>query len=135
MPQNSEAISYYLGAIRRGDKGEENAIHRLVELGDEVIPFLSASFATEKNPDVRATLLRVARMTNAPASLSLFAQALEDWSPTVWKGALDGLVAAANSEALLIAQHGKGRADAQKGEWIDEAIDQIQEAMRLTTGD
>jgi hypothetical protein len=54
---------------------------------------------------------------------------LNDTEPSVWKEALDGLVTLGGPTALDVICQGRGRTNAEKAEWLDEAIAQIIDAI------
>ena len=64
--------------------------------------------------------------------MPLLGSALADSADSVWKEALDGLVAIGGPEALQALRQARARLttdarDSNKREWIDEAVDQINE--------
>jgi HEAT repeat protein len=122
-----EQTSRYLAALHGADR--ENAHHRLIELGPEVIPLVTTRFQIESDQSVRSTLINIAWRTNSPAALPLLKEALDDSDPGIWKEALDGLIALGGPSALDVMRQVRARAKAEKAEWLEEAIEQIIEAM------
>jgi len=112
----------------------ENAYHRLIELGSEIISMVTTCFETERDPAIRSTLVNIAWRADSSRAFPLLQQALNDTEPSVWKEALDGLIAVGGSSALDVLRQARARAKAEKAEWLDEAIEQIPEAM-TDTGD
>ena len=120
-----EQVSQYLAALHGTDR--ENAYHRLIELGPEVIPLVTTRFQSERDPSVRSTLVNIAWRANLSGALPLLKDALDDSEPGVWKEALDGLSAVGGSSALVVLRQARAPAEAEKAEWLDEAIEQITE--------
>jgi HEAT repeat protein len=79
---------------------QQNAYHRLVELGADVIPLLASSFSVESDSSIRSALAKIAWRTNSPSAIPFLAEALDDDEPDVWKEALDGLVSLGGRSAL-----------------------------------
>jgi hypothetical protein len=52
-----QQVSDYIQSLRGSNS--ENAYHRLVELGADVIPFLVRGFKSESDPAVRSTLVKI----------------------------------------------------------------------------
>jgi len=99
----------------------------LIELGPEVIPLVTTRFQSERDPSVRSTLVNIAWRANLSGALPLLKDALDDSEPGVWKEALDGLSAVGGSSALVVLRQARAPAEAEKAEWLDEAIEQITE--------
>lgn len=123
MATFDEQALQYLAALHGTDR--ENAHHSLIELGQGVIPLLTVRFANERDPAIRSTLVNVAWQIDASSALALPKDALNDAEPRVWKEALDGLNAVGESVAVEIIRDVRKRADTEKAEWLDEAIEQI----------
>ena len=90
---------------------------------------VTTHFRTEPDSSIRSTLLNIAWQTNSSDAFPLMAEALNDTEPRVWKEALDGLVTLGGTTALDVIRQGSGRTNAEKAEWLDEAIEQITDAM------
>src|SRR5437764_15488506 len=76
------------------------AYHALVELGPVILPELAAPLADSRDARLRASLVQIARQLRSEEAVGLFAAALEDPAPLVWKEALDGLVSLASPAAV-----------------------------------
>jgi len=127
-----EQIEHYLDALHGTDR--ENAYHRLIELGPKVVPVVTTRFQAEREPAVRSMLVNIAWRTNLSGALPLLKDALDDSEPGVWKEALDGLTALGGRTALDVMRRARVRASVEKAEWLDEAIEQITDAL-IGTGD
>ena len=125
-----EYIRFYLGRLRAGD--HDAPFHSLLELGPRVVPRLVDAFRTESSSRVRAELVRIIWNTRAPGIVPFLGQALDDIDAEVWKSALDGLVAAGSSEAVMVLQANLARTFAdlrsqvEFRSWVEEAIAQIE---------
>jgi len=117
----------------RGPRGAD-AECSLVELGEPAIPMLIDAYARERDAAVRASLVRVLWQTREPSVMPALASALLDADSRVWKQALDGIVTLgghAAVETLAAARETVSRFDdaRTRREWIDEAAEQVREAM------
>jgi len=127
-------VDHYL--LEFGSAEWAHAFHRLVELGPVALPFLRSRFDEARDPALRAEIVIVAQQWHSADALALFAQALEDGRPPVWKAALDGLVdlatpqACAVLERALSAPRPQGRAADDFEAWLREALAQVREALR-----
>jgi hypothetical protein len=130
---SNEAISHYIHALRGHDR--ENAYHRLIELGADIIPQLVTSYALDVNISFRATLLKIAWRTESPRAIPFLAEALDDGEPGIWKEALDGLVALGSQSALDVVRDARVRANAEKSEWLSEAVEQMTKAISNSGND
>ena len=117
-----QQVSHYVAALRGAAR--ENAYHSLIELGPQVIPLVMAHFRREYDPAIRATLVNIAWRTNSSDAVPLLTEALNDVDPSVWKGALDGLVNLGGPDALEVIRQARRQAP-EKAEWLEEAIEQI----------
>jgi hypothetical protein len=122
-----EQASDYLRALRGKDR--ENAYHRLIELGADVIPLVAMSFKLETDPSIRSTLVNIAWRTDPSRALPFLKEALDDGEPGVWKEALDGLTALGGESALDVVRQARVRTVAEKSDWLDEAIQQIADSV------
>jgi hypothetical protein len=118
---------HYIEALR-GDEWE-NAFHRLIELGEDSLDLVATAFRTELSTDQRRLLLRVLWQTRSDRARRYLEEALNDSRSSLWKEALDGLSALGGQPALDALRDARQRANAEKAEWLDEAIEQIAEAM------
>ena len=128
-----EDIEYYLNEAKNGDF--DNAYHCLLESPSHLLPDLEDAYRGEVDPEIRALIVEAVWQHRSPASVEFLAVALLDPHPDVWKQALDGLVCLASPESKRILELAKNRVagqDAILGDWIAEAIDQVDE--RLTAG-
>lgn len=112
--------------VALGSSSREDAWHRLIEVGPEVIPVLTHHFDSEQSADIRAILVNVAWRTSPAGSLVLLRKALSDHDESVWKEALDGLVTLGGSAALLVLEKERKISTSNKLAWIDESIKQVE---------
>jgi hypothetical protein len=130
---NQEYATRSCIAALRGDRWED-AYHTLIELGAEAIPGIAEAFRDPSQNDLRRILLRIAWQARSSSVVSLLSEGLEDQDRSVWKEALDGLTALGTDPALDVIRNARCRANAEKTEWLDEAIDQIT-AAKAETGE
>jgi len=110
--------------------GWASAYHRLIELGPQVLPELEKKVGASRDRRFRAALVELAGQLHSEDALPLFATALRDPSPGVWKAALDGLVALASPASLLVLEEAAqreppGDVDLPEWEaWVREALQQ-----------
>jgi hypothetical protein len=88
---------------------KDEALFKLLEIPDDLLPVLAAAFRTEHNPALRAFLVRVAWQRQDPNALHFMAEALNQTDEEVWQAALDGLVTFACPEALGVLMAAKTR--------------------------
>jgi HEAT repeat protein len=124
----SVLVDHYL---REWDSREwAAAYHALIQLGPDVVPLLQERMAETAEGALRAALVEVARQTGAAQAVPLFAAALHDPEPAVWKEGLDGLVSLSSPEAVAVltealAQDPPGRTAPEDWRgWLEEALDQ-----------
>jgi HEAT repeat protein len=122
------AVDYYIEKARSGDG--DGAFHGLRELGADAVPAVQEAYRSEPDPPVRAVLVRAIWEHRDPSVIDFLAEAVQDRDPGVWKEALDGLVTLATpaTERVLERIIGSGR-DAERRDWIGEAIGQIRDAI------
>jgi HEAT repeat protein len=104
------------------------------DFGEKALPYFIAAFMAENCPERRELLIRVIWQFRTPAVLPALAIALNDPSVEVWKNALDGLVAIGGDQArrILIDAGAKAaaiQAEAEKLEWINEALTQLTDSV------
>ena len=98
----------------------------LDELDVQALPILEQYAVSEQDEDVRAILVEAVWQYRRPESIPFLAQMLKDPSKKVWKAAIDGLVTFGTDDALLALKTAKARTSAKQLEYIDEAIDQLE---------
>jgi HEAT repeat protein len=127
-------INEILERYRNGEK--EAAFFDLLEMPGDVLHELTRAFQTERFPEIRAFLVKVAWQRRQKSVLPFLGEALNDMQETVWQEALDGLVTFASPEALEILRQAHSRkftseAAAERFRlWLEEAIQQVQEVIR-----
>ena len=120
--------------------GWASAYHSLVELGPQVLPELEKQLAMSRDRTFRIALVELARQLHSDDALRLFAAALRDASPEVWKAALDGLVDLASPASLLLLEEAAereppGRTAFQEWEaWVREALQQARAEFEARGG-
>jgi hypothetical protein len=114
---------------------EEEAFFELLEMPGDVLPAITTAFRTERNPKLRAFLVKVAWERRDPNALNFMTEALNQADEEVWQAALDGLVTLASPEALAVLRAAKTRdlADAAAAKrfqsFVSEAIEYICQTM------
>lgn len=84
--------------FRSGD--EESAFFELLEMPGDALPAMTDIFRTERLPEIRAFLVKVAWARRDQAALPLLSEALNASEEEIWQEALDGLVTLSSQEAL-----------------------------------
>jgi len=130
MPENyAELIAHYIERLRKPETSEDagHSLEELEFLDVQALPILQQYAVSEKDEDIRADLTEIVwRQYRRPESVPFLAQMLNDPSRKVWKAAIDGLVALGTDDALVALKTARGGASAEQFEYIDEAIDQIE---------
>jgi len=99
----------------------------------EALPLVAEEFHREANGRRRESLVHCLWQFRDPAALPTLVAALADPDNRVWKEALDGIVTLGGDAALRVLEEARaaqpaGQESSVKQEWIDEAIDQLQES-------
>jgi hypothetical protein len=123
MRDLDERASFYLGELQGPNR--EDAWHSLRECGPAVLPHLYGAFRGSTDAAMRSVLVELAWQTRSLQALPFLAEALADEAPGVWKQALDGLVTLDGEPARRILRDAKAVAEAEKANWIDEALQQV----------
>ena len=127
-----EAVWYYIEEARSGRV--EDAFHGLRELHHDAIPALQSAYLGEDDPIVRALLVEAIWQHRQHSTIDFLADALRDPAPIVWKQALDGLVTLTSLESIQALQLEQAwEVDLERRAWIEEAIDQVTEAVTNRT--
>jgi HEAT repeat protein len=121
----SEIIAGYIDDLRK-DKTLMGVCNPLEDLDAQALPVLQKFAVSEQDKDIRAYLVDVVWQYRRPESIPFLAQMLSDSSREVWKRALDGLVALGTDDALAALKTARTRASSNEREYIDEAIDQLE---------
>lgn len=108
--------------------GDEDAFFSLLELKADIQPSLTQAFNSARSATEKARIVEVAWQRRENTCLPLVKTALGDPDKTVWKEALNGLVAISSQDALQTLLAARASAPAELQEWIDEAADQIRSA-------
>jgi HEAT repeat protein len=134
MPSTFAAlVDHYLGEW--DSRGWAAAYHSLIGLGPAILPELDQRLGESGDGALRTALVELARALHSQDALPLFARALRDRSPDVWKAALDGLVELASPEAIRLLEEAArrtppGRTRAEDWEsWLQEAIGQARAGL------
>jgi hypothetical protein len=126
MRDLDERVSFCLGELEGPNR--EDAWHWLQECGPAALPHLYAAFRRSTDTAMRSVLVELAWQTRSSQALPFLAEALADHQPVVWKEALDGLVALGGEPARRILREAKVVAEAEKANWIDEALQQLDDS-------
>jgi HEAT repeat protein len=122
------AVRHYLDIARAGQI--ESAFFGLIDLDKSVLPILEQEFRLEKDPSVRALIIKAVWNARWPGSIPFVAEALGDPQPQVWKEALDGLVALASPESRAVVESAIALAtDPARRVLLQEALEQIQTSI------
>jgi hypothetical protein len=133
MAAHSPKIEWALDQFRQGKRDE--AFFCLVEEDGSILPELMEEFVKEQDVVTQAFLVEVVWHYRDPRTIPFLGKALSSSSPLVWKESLDGLVTLASPEALDVLTAVRSRSlskpekKAEFVEWLDEAIDQIQDRL------
>ena len=105
----------------------EQACCNLWAMTSEIVPQLMEAFWTEKNPEIRATLIYVIAHFRNESAAQFLIEALDDVYDQVWMNALDGLVTIGGKDVmqLLLKFMTRLNSDDIRGAWAMEAIEQI----------
>ena len=111
---------------------DDDIVCDLTPVHPDNLPIVVSAFQEERNAKRRAALVRIVWESREAEGVPLLGSALADSADSVWKEALDGLVAIGGPEALQALRQARARLttdarDSNKREWIDEAVDQINE--------
>jgi hypothetical protein len=121
-------LDYYLQ--RLGE--DQNAFFSLVEADHAILPLLAAAFREEGDSRKRSAILEVIWQHRVPGVVPILDEALHDPSSSVWKQALDGLVAIGLPECLAVLRQARDRRSetlpdaVEFQDAVDEAIGQAQ---------
>ena len=127
-------------AVLRKGPGKVDEYFELVEADHAVLPLLIDAFRAETNRSTRALLVDAIWEHRTPAVLEFLGEALGDADPPVWKNALDGFVALGSPAALDGLRAARTRLaaaappDAERLQWIDEAVQQIADDLEAPAG-
>ena len=104
----------------------------LVERGASALPDLARSFDETSDVATRAAIMTVVAQQRSRAAVALLERGLRSDAPTIWKAALDGVVAIGGAEAEQTVARALTNVSADKRAWLEEAAGQIKE-MRSDT--
>jgi hypothetical protein len=121
-------LSFYLNEAREGNS--EAAYFGLIHLGDVV--GLQDAYRAETDPEIRALLVHAVWQHRLTETIGFLAVALGDPHDETRKQALDGLVtlaSPASRKALVDELARTAASNPDYRNWIEEAIEQIDEAI------
>jgi hypothetical protein len=123
-----EFVSYHCDRLEGPDA--DIAFHSLIQAPRKAVPVLVRRYHTEARTAVQAAIVEVVSHFRDPTTVPFLATALRSESERVWKQALDGLVTVGGGPALeaLRSERRCAPAPSVKVEWIDEAIEQVQQS-------
>ena len=116
---------------------KEEAFFELLEMPGDVLPALTAAFRTERDPALRAFLVKVAWERRDLMAIHLLSEALDERDEEIWQAALDGLVTFASPEALAILIAARTRELAAESatkrfqSCVSEAIEYIRQTIPI----
>src|SRR5688572_14919659 len=102
----------------------------------DVLPVMVDIFHSERLPETRAFLIKVAWEHRDPAALPLLGEALNASEEQIWQEALDGLVAFSSQEPLDVLPSARSRKIKDETDTkrfhvgLEEAIQQIEFDLR-----
>ena len=127
-------IKEIVDSFRAGE--EESAFFALLELDGDVLPALTEVFRQEREPYVRAFLVKAAWERRDETVIPFLGEVLNSAEEDAWQQALDGLVTFASREThqILIAARTREFDDASLAKrfriWLEEAIQQVELELR-----
>jgi len=128
---DAETLEQFASYHLRRLSHDADAWHALAQADPRIVPILINAIRTEHDARVRVLILEAIRNYREPASIPCFAEALADPEPSVWKQALDGLVALDRPECIVAIEDARGRTFPREEdailfrEWLDEAVAQL----------
>ncbi len=127
MHRLEELVNYYVQRLSGPEA--EDAWHSLVEEGPAALPFLLNSFASTKDKEIQIRLLQIVCQYRSEEAIPFLAEQLYHPVPEIWKTAIDGLIMVRSKESLQALGAACATTTAKRREWIQEAIQQIQDRL------
>ena len=124
--QLPEMVKYYVNQLS-GDHADD-AWHSLVELGPAALPHVVRAFEAQSGRAASVALIRVASEFRTKDALPFLATLLGVADGEIWKTALDGIVSIGGEAAVNCLREVSKTQGADKQPWVEEAINQINEA-------
>lgn len=109
----------------------DDAWHRLVEAGPEVIPSIVRTLRTGIQPRIQAELVRALASYRSSDTITVLSDLVVSGESEVWKAALDALVTVGGDDARRALQQASHLAAGERRSWIAEAIEQVDSTGRL----
>jgi hypothetical protein len=125
MPSLRDQVGHYISRLT--GPSAEDAWHSLVEVGPRALPLLVEAFHESSDLGRRCALIDVAAQYRVDDAVPFFAGCLDSVDPMLWRAALDGLVTVGSRRALESLTLARQVVSSERSEWIDEAIEQVQE--------
>ena len=97
-----------------------------MEAGPAALPHVVKAYESQRDPHVRATLVRVVSEYRSPDACPFLEGALRVAEPDIWKAALDGLITLGSAAALDVLCRTVKVVSANQRGWIEKAIQQVQ---------
>ncbi len=124
-------IQYYVEQLNTTKS--EDAYFALLHADDAHIPDLITAYHHSQNTNVKDLLVEIIYQHRNVNSLSFLKEVFQETTSDLWKVALDGIVTTGSNEGLEFLKVEKERAlqdsKTTRIEWIDEAIQQINESL------
>jgi len=122
-------IAFSIEQLRTANS--DDAHHHLLEIDAALVPQLITAYQLEGDPHIRIMLIEIIGEYRRLDDIGFLAEALQSNNPDLWKAALDALVKIDQPASVLalIDARNKLQAHSPKIEWIDEAIQQIDDAQ------
>jgi HEAT repeats len=124
-------VAIYLKDARQGSY--TSAFFGLMEAPFDVVPELIKTYQASENADIRSFLLNVIWEHRQPAIIPFLSKALYDSDDSIWKEALNGLVALGSDDAVAALNSALIRDFKNQKDrdyflaWLTEAIEQAKE--------
>jgi HEAT repeat protein len=91
MSDTEKMVQHYIAKLDDSND-DDDAFHRLLELGPSVLPSIREAFRASSSRAVRHRLAEIVRHARSAEALPFLSDLLDDDNAEIWKTALDGLV-------------------------------------------
>jgi len=119
-----EYVEFYLSLIREGRVSE--GVHGLLDAPPNALPALMEVLDSPENADIRPEMVHCIWQFRNPQAVDLLGRLIHDTDDEVWREALDGFVTIGGERSRTALQDAlKTLSDADKREWVEEALSQI----------
>ena len=112
-----EYIAYYIESLPTKD----GALHCLMEVDAEALPFIYAAYDRAAEPNVRWALVKAVWEHREPSSIPFLARALNDPADEVWNEAISGLQTIGTADARAALNAALPGSSGKKRDRLEEA--------------